>query len=400
VSRPSGPHPQATERHGLSTGVAECRSGSWEQRSLAGMHIDDSALRSARPLLVTADELLLDTLLRLSAAAGVTPEVASDVPTARRYWSTATMVVLGADQLGPAATAALPRRPLLVVAGGQEPDDQLWRHSVAVGAEQVLVLPDASQHLAGLLGDGAAGGGTGGVTVAVVGGCGGAGASTFAAALAVTAAQSGRSALLVDADPLGGGIDMVIGREDAVGLRWPDLAETSGRLSAPALRQALPQVEDRLSVLSWGRAELAGIPAAAMRAVVQAGQRGHDLVVVDLPRHLDEAAREAVLRVDELLVLLPAHVRAVAAAQRVMASLPPASARLGLLVRGPGPTGLDGSLVADSLGVPLLGEMRSERGLTESLDLGLGPFPRRRGPLRTSCLDLLDRLGAPTEAPA
>ena len=364
------------------------------------MHIDASALPPARPLLVTADELLLDRLLRLSAAAGVTPQVATDAAAARRYWSTASMVVLGVDQLTAAASAALPRRPLLVVVTDHKPDDQLWQHAVAVGAEQVLILPDASQHLAALLGDGGAGGGTRGVAVAVVGGCGGAGASTFAAALAVTAADSGRSALLIDADPLGGGIDMVIGREDAVGLRWPDLAETSGRLSAPALRQALPQVQDRLSVLSWGRGVLTGIPAAAMRAVLLAGLRGHDVVVVDLPRHLDAAAQEAALHVDHLLVLLPAHVRAVAAAQRVLVSLPEASAHLGVVVRGPGPTGLDGPLVAGSLGAPLLGEMRPERGLTESLDLGLGPFPRRRGPLRTTCLDLLDRLNATSGAAA
>ena len=357
----------------------------------------DSAAH-ARPLLVTADERLLDTLVRLAAAAGVTPHVASDMATARRHWSIAPLVIVGLDQVSAATSAALPRRAGVSVACDRPPDDATWRHAVAVGAEQVLVLPEASQHLVALLGDGAAGGGRA-LTVAVVGGCGGAGASTFSAALALTAAGNGRSALLVDADPLGGGIDLVVGREEVVGLRWPDLAEASGRLSAPALRQALPQV-DSLSVLSWGRTDLADVSPASMRAVVQAGQRGHEIVVVDLPRWLGPAADEALLRVDQVLIVLPAHVRAVAAAHRVVQRLHDVTPRLGVVVRGPGPTGLDGQLVTDSLAVPLRAQLRDDRGIAESLDLGLGPFRRRRGPLRAACLDVLDGLEASADVNA
>lgn len=362
------------------------------------MDIRDARDSDARPLLVTADEELLDTLVRLAAAAGVTPHVASDVATARRHWSIAPLVILGLDQVPAATSAGLPRRAGLSVVCDRPPDDALWRHAVAVGAEQVLVIPDASQHLVALLGDGAGGGGSA-TTVAVIGGCGGAGASTFSAALALTAADTRHSALLIDADPLGGGIDLVVGREEVVGMRWPDLADTSGRLSAPALRQALPQV-DSLSVLSWGRTELGDVSAASMRAVVQAGQRGHEVVVVDLPRALGPAADEALLRVDQVLVVLPAHVRAVAAAHCVIQRLHDVTPRLGVVVRGPGPSGLDGELVADSLGVPLLTQLRDERGVAESLDVGLGPFRRRRGPLRAACLEVLDRLEASTQVVA
>jgi secretion/DNA translocation related CpaE-like protein len=345
---------------------------------------------STRPLLVTADETLLDTLVRLAAAADVTPSVASDIASARRHWSVAPLVIVGLDQVPAATTAALPRRAGVSVACDHPPDDATWRHAVAIGAEQVLVLPEASQHMVALLGDGATGGERS-LTVGVIGGCGGAGASTFSAALALTAASTGRSSLLIDGDALGGGIDLVVGREDVVGLRWPDLAEASGRLSALALRQALPQV-GQLSVLSWGRTELVDVSPASMRAVVQAGQRGHEVVVVDLPRSLGPAADEALLRVDQMLVVLPAHVRAVAAAHRVVQRLHDVTPRLGVVVRGPGPTGLDGHQVADSLGLPLLVQLRDERGIDESLDLGLGPFRRRRGPLRAACLDVFDRL--------
>ena len=47
-------------------------------------------------------------------------------------------------------------------------------------------------------------------------------------------------ALLVDVDPWGGGIDLVLGSEDEPGLRWPDLALQGGRLST-AVREALPR---------------------------------------------------------------------------------------------------------------------------------------------------------------
>lgn len=357
----------------------------------------DPVGRVRRPLLVTADEELLDTLLRLAAAAGVTPQVATDVATARRSWSASPVVALGVDQVAAAVAAGLPRRPTVAVVSRSPVGDTVWQHAVAVGAEHVLVVPDASEHLLALLGDGGGSGGAGAATVAVVGGCGGAGASTLCAALALTAAERGHAALLVDADPLGGGIDLVVGREDVAGLRWPDLAAASGRLSAPALRQALPQAEHRLSVLSWGRDDLASVPPASMRAVIQAGQRGHDVVVVDLPRRLDAACEEALIRVDQVLVLVPAQVRAVAAAHRVVSQLREVSPRLAAVVRGPGPTGLDGPLVAESLGVPLAAEMRAERGLAESLDLGLGPLRRRRGPLRACALDVLALLGADHE---
>ena len=68
----------------------------------------------------------------------------------------------------------------------------------------------------------------------MIAGRGGAGASVFATALAQTAAD----ALLVDADPCGGGIDLVLGCERETGLRWPDLTLQGGRLSYTALRDA------------------------------------------------------------------------------------------------------------------------------------------------------------------
>ena len=53
---------------------------------------------------------------------------------------------------------------------------------------------------------------------------------------------------MVDADPVGGGIDLVVGAEHAPGVRWPELAGTSGRLSAASLSDALPKLGEGLEV--------------------------------------------------------------------------------------------------------------------------------------------------------
>jgi secretion/DNA translocation related CpaE-like protein len=236
------------------------------------------------------------------------------------------------------------------------------------------------------------GGGCDAVTVSVVGGNGGAGASTFACALAVVAARRGQRVLLVDGDPLGGGLDLVVGAEDAEGLRWPDLMGTQGRVSAPSLRSALPALGS-LSVVSWDRGDPLVMPPETMRAVVSAGQRGNDLVVIDLPRRLDAAGEEALVRSASTLLVVSAEVRAVAAAARVRDQLATLAAGMLVVVRGPGPTGLDGRLVADTLGLPLAAELRSERGLAEAVDRGFGPCRKLRGALVAACGALLDTFG-------
>ena len=71
----------------------------------------------------------------------------------------------------------------------------------------------------------------------------------------------------------------------------------------------------------------------------------------DLPRHLTEAA-SAVLEVCDLTVLVvPAEVRATAAAARVARQVAERGAALCVVVRGPSPGGLGGDDVAAALGL-------------------------------------------------
>jgi hypothetical protein len=126
-----------------------------------------------------------------------------------------------------------------------------------------------------------------------------------------------------------------------------------------------------------------------MESVLGAGRAAHHLVVVDLPRWLDEAARAAAATADVVLVVVPAEIRAVAAAAQVAARLPNGPADLRLVVRGPAPGGLTGAMVAAELGLPLAGWLAPEPGLAAGLERGEPPGRSGRGPLARLGADLL-----------
>jgi secretion/DNA translocation related CpaE-like protein len=350
-------------------------------------------------LLLTVDPHLLDDVLRLAAAVDVEMVVERDIAAARRGWSRAPLVIVGADLAEAMGAASPPLRDDVVVVTRDLDDADVWRRAVAVGARRVVVLPDGERWLADALADAAEGSGRGAAVVAVVGGRGGAGASTLAAALAVTGTRLGRRTMIVDADPLGGGVDLLLGGESAAGPRWPQLAGTSGRVGADSLHAALPRIGE-LSVLSWDRSGALTIPAPAMQALLSAGVRGSDLVVVDLPRRLDDAARCALDVAAVVLMVVPAEVRAAAAAARVAADVALSCSDLRVVVRGPAPSGLDGPAVAGALGLPLAGWLRPEPGLARALERGEPPARRGTGPLATFALEFLTRLGPAGEAAA
>lgn len=353
------------------------------------------ATLAERPLIATADAALLDWLLRLSAAAGVEPDVAYDAVGARRAWAGAPLVVVGGDLAAALGATAPPRRPGVLLVAADPDDDTIFRWAVAVGAEKVGSMPAAESWLVDELADAAerrsGRGGTDGVALCVIGGRGGAGASTLAAALSLTGARRGLRTMLVDADPLGGGLDLVVGGESAAGIRWPELASARGRLRSAALREVLPRV-DGLTLLSCDRGDSLTLDPTAVRSVLAAGQRAHDLVVVDLPRRIDPAAEEALARCLAVLLLVPAEVRAASSASRVAAELGALGARTEVVVRGPAPSGLPAEAVADALGLPLLAEMRAQPGLPKTLERGEPPGRSGRGPLARLCHKVLDAL--------
>ena len=332
----------------------------------------------ATALLISHDDALLDDLLRLAAAAGCALEVAHDSAGGLRGWAAASVVLVGADAAAGLAAVAPPRRPRVHLVGSAPLADAVFRDAVAVGAETVAALPTSETWLVELLTDVGDGGAAPGVTIGVVGGSGGAGATVFAAALVQRAALT-CPALLVDADPLGAGSDRVLGLEAADGIRWDSLTHTAGRLSSKSLREALPGHGD-LSVLTWPPTAALRLSAAAMREVLSAARRGFPVVVVDLPRHLDEVVEETVARCDHVVVVVAATVAGASSASRLVQRLPEGGPQRHLVVRG-----RVGGVSPDSVGrllrLPLLTSMGDQRGLDEAVDLGVGPARRPRGAL-------------------
>lgn len=344
-----------------------------------------------RPLIVTADPVLLDDLLRLVAAAGAEPQVAGEPGAARGAWGGAPVVLVGTDCAGAVLRRGLPRRQGLVLVGRDLDDGSVWQLAVSIGADSVAFIPDGEAALTELIAEAVDGPGAGGRTVCVVGGRGGAGASTFAAALALTAARRGHECTLIDADPLGGGLDLVLGEEGREGIRWPELAGVQGRVGSDALRRALPTAGN-LSLLSWDRGSVLTVPPEAMRVALGAGRRGSDLVVVDLPRRQDFGTEQALKAGGPVLLVVPAEVRAAAAAKRVAATLAEHTHDVRVIVRGPAPAGLSADAIAALLDLPLLGYLRPESGLAGAQEHGEPPGLRPRSPLRAFCGRFLDSL--------
>ncbi|MEV7089423.1 septum site-determining protein Ssd [Streptomyces sp. NPDC093085] len=344
--------------------------------------------RRAGPLIVTEDMELLDDLLRLCAAAGAEPEAHHTVPERKGSWEAAPLVLVG-DDAAARCRGASRRRGVMLVGRGQ-PGPDVWRRAVEIGADSVLRLPDAENWLVDRIADAVEEVGEPALTVGVVGGRGGAGASTLACALAVTAARTGRRTLLVDGDPLGGGLDILLGGEQTAGRRWPDFAASKGRVAGGALEESLPLLSG-LRLLSWDRGDGTELRPGAMRSVLAAARRRGGVVVVDLPRRVDDAVAEALAQVDVGLLVVPAELRAVAAAGRVAATVGTLLHDLRAVVRGPYTAGLDDQWIADALRLPLVGELPLEPGLLEAQESGAPPGARVRGPLAAFCAAFWER---------
>ncbi len=322
-----------------------------------------------RPLLVSDDAVLVDEVLRLAAASDVEVHLAADAESARAHWSLAPLVIVGADQAARVA-GMRPERRRDVVLLGRHLTDVDWQRAVTLGAEHVAALPDAERWLIDRLADTGDGPARHGLVLAVMSAGGGAGASTLAATLAAAAAQD-RRVLLVDLDPLAGGMDVLVGIEDVTSTRWDDLADTRGRLSIATLTASLPQWAG-VCLVSWGRDGVERVTPDPLSAVLDAGERGFDLVVVDLPRTLDEQTELVLGRARRVLLVTAATVRGVAAASRIAPLLRERSASVGLVVRAV-PRGVSVSAVSASSQTPVLGDVPFSAAVAARCDAGEGP---------------------------
>jgi secretion/DNA translocation related CpaE-like protein len=345
---------------------------------------------TAGVLALLAEPTLRGDVDRVAAAVGLRVVHAGRAAVNRKTWSVATAVLLDAAAAACCARNALPRRAHVTVLLSSEPKTATWAAAVAVGAQHVLTLPAQERELVRALADSADSARddrTRGDVVAVIGGRGGAGASLFAAALA----QAATDPLLVDLDPWGGGIDLLVGGEGIAGVRWPDLAVQGGRLTWSAVRQALPR--HRGITLLSGTRRGHEPEAAATDAVVDAGRRGGATVVCDVPRRLTDAVQIALDTADLVVVVGQTDVRSCAATATLVSVLAGINPHIGLVVRGPSPGGLRAAEVAAVAGVPLLASMRPESQLATQLEHG-GLRLRRRSPLAAAAREVLAVLPA------
>ena len=336
------------------------------------------------PLLLTADEGLLAELLPLAAAADVVPTTAHEPLAALAAWSRAPVVLVGADLADEVARIGPGRRPHVYVVTSRRAPDELFRTALLVGAEQVVEVAGSSAWLVELLADLTERRTARGRVIGVIGGSGGAGATTLACALGQWSARQGE-AVVIDCDPQGPGLDRMLGLERTDGFRWDALCQTTGRLSARALREALPRAGS-LGVLSWYvGAGPQTLQAFAVREALSAARRGHETVVVDLPRTPDRLVDEVASRCDELLVMTVGTVPGVSAAARMRARFAEHPG-VGVVLRG---EAVDAGDVEAAVRLPVRVQMRDQPRLGEALDLGLGPLRSRRGPLARAVATLL-----------
>lgn len=349
--------------------------GSWLPREAVGI------------LLVSADSYLQEEAKRIVAAAGGSLRLAADVAEAVHGWDNADVVLVGSDiqELPPR------RRAPTVLLGKASEGDGLWRLAASLGAERVAVLPEAAGWLAEHLSMSGSPD-PGGTVIGIIGGSGGAGATTTAIWLAQAAAGHGISTVLIDGDRWGGGLELAVTADEVPGLRWPDFAETRGSIDPSQFRDSLP-VAGGFAYLSWpGTREPVHIPAVgAVAAVVDAARRSFELILVDIGRSVEGLGTLA-WDCDRILVLTTAHLKSAVAAARVLNELPPIDA--GLLIRGSGASSVDAPLIAESLGLPLLGVLPEMRGVAAGTELGRLLEIGRRKPIRRFAGSVLELNGA------
>lgn len=235
---------------------------------------------------------------------------------------------------------------------------------------------------------------TSALVIGVVAGSGGVGASALSAALAVRAAATGRTAVCVDGDRLGGGLDVTLGLEQEPGLRWPDLAGATGRVDGAELLRRLPVV-DGVAVVSFDRTRPCTPTDEAVAQVVTALRASADLLVLDLPRPGCELSEPFSALADTLVLLAGDSVRGLAAASTVAATLSADHDQVWLCLR----SGSRGADLIESVGaaldLPVLAEVRHDPGLDADLLHGIPPGSRARGPLARAADQVLAGLLLP-----
>lgn len=279
--------------------------------------------------------------------------------------------------------------PVLFLAADPGPID--YEAALACHAESAFIIPaQVKELLASIAAAGAPQEARpGSATIAVVGASGGVGASTFAAALARTQCAAGGRALLVDAHPYSGGLDLLLGVEAEPGARWPELTVGDGSIDAADLYRALPSTPDGVAVLSAARSTVADpfrLDKDLLARVVGAAQAGEGICVVDCtPETIPDACTHVV-------IVVAAEVRSAASAAQLLVRLDAARRRCVVVLRQRQWASLSAAEVERIVRSTVLAELPTLRGLTRAVEIG-GLPQRLPAPLRKAARAVLEEVG-------
>lgn len=269
-----------------------------------------------------------------------------------------------------------------------------WEDVLACHADQVFYLPAQAADLLGAIAalprTGASPAGahgsphTRGRVVVATATAGGAGTSTLAAALARTATRAGQKVTLIDGVDTSGGLDLLLGLEDATGARWPDLhINPEGNLDADSLRTALPAESSGLAVLSAARptvAEPFRLRPETLARVAGVLSEAGGTVIVDAPPaqtwvHGEAASHPLGAAADHLVLLTTAQVRPAAAAATIVRRLAAASIPHSLVARYRDWSGLDAADLSRLTGLDVTAEIATLPRLARTTEISGLPNP-------------------------
>jgi secretion/DNA translocation related CpaE-like protein len=184
--------------------------------------------------------------------------------------------------------------------------------------------------------------------------------------------------VLVDLDPVGGGLDVHLGIEGVAGVRWPDLVGAVGEVSGRELASLLP-TWNGMAVLSGDRWRPGPAPPDVVPDVLDGLASSHDLVVLDLDRRDVHGGGPGLARCTTVLVVTPRDLRSVAGVLAMRAVLQSVVADVRLVVVDPAPGGLGVLEVAHVVDLPVAGSVPRDRRVPGLVERGAGPAAAGRG---------------------
>ena len=341
-------------------------------RQQPGTEVMEGGRTSPLVLVRPAQQRLQDEAARVAVAAGVELILAEDLAAALRQPH--GMLLIAADALEGEGRSLAGLRGVETICIGFE-SDRPWTRAARFGVDRVVVLPEGGAWLAEYL---ARRNGPAGSVVGVAGTFGGSGGSTLACLLAQEAASQGRSVLLADADPAGGGLEHRLGAGGTPGLRWKDLAEVRGTVNPAQLVPALPALGG-FSLLTHPAGEPAppGLDREVLPSVLHAARGGFSLTFLDLGA-CPPARSAALEQCDAVLAVLAGRAQLLLAARSWWASLQGSAPETFAVVRGPLGEGLDEVRVSEVIGMRLAGYVPRVRALSSAADTGRLLELRRR----------------------